>query len=217
MNVGQLEAIARRVESPASDLLAFLDRGLDLERRKPGRWLVWSALGAELSAFLWLPLGVAVSWAVALPPALLVAGVLALDVAGSASGHRDQRSRPVAAALGMAMVLSILLAAFLALLLLLIMAQGAMSGKGILPFLILILIFTFAVYAEVGLPLFLALTLVLILDMGVLMDSGPVANLAIPLLMAMGPIVVLFYTISRSPRHTLLQLPGSGKHPGQID
>ena len=82
---------------------------------------------------------------------------------------------------------------------------------------LLILIFTFAVYAEVGLPLFLALTLVPILDMGVLMDSGPAANLAIPLLMAMGPIVVLFYTISWSPRHSLLQLPGSGKHPGQID
>ena len=86
-----------------------------------------------------------------------------------------------------------------------------------LALLLLILIFTFAVYAEVGLPLFLALTLMPILDMGVLMDSGPAANLAIPLLMAMGPIVVLFYTISWSPRHSLLQLPGSGKHPGQID
>jgi hypothetical protein len=116
----------------------------------------------------------------------------------------------------MAMVLSIVLVAFLTLLLLLILAQGAMSGKGILPFLLLIFVLVFAVYVEVGLPLFLVLILILILDMGVLMDSGPVVYLVIPLLMSVAPVVVLFYTISRSPRHGLLRLAGSGRHPRPI-
>ena len=97
------------------------------------------------------------------------------------------------------MTLNALLTGFLTLILFLVLAQGALSGKGILPFLVTPFILSLAMIMKVGGPLFLALTLVMILAIGVLMDAGPVAFLAVPLVLSVAVGVVLFKAIKPGP------------------
>jgi hypothetical protein len=119
----------------------------------------------------------------------------------------------VGAALGLATVIDFAMVAFLTFVLLLVLSQGAIAGKGFLPFLIVPMIMAFAVSLDVGLPLFLALALVLIMGMGVLMDSGPVAFLAVPLVMAIGAGVTLFQAISPETSRGVRRLPGDYRRP----
>ena len=84
----------------------------------------------------------------------------------------------------------------LTLVLFLVLIQGALAGKGLLPFFLVPGILIFALYMNPGLVLYLTLTLVLILATGVLMDAGPVAFLAVPLVLSLGVVVVLFHELS---------------------
>ncbi len=178
--------------------LRALNRDIAPPDQPVGRVLTRVALAVEAGAFLWLSIGLTVQWAISLPPALLVAGILAIELAHAQRSGGD-RPRALGAALVASVVLGALLTAFLALLLLLVLVQGSLAGNGILPLLIMPFILGVAIYMRTSLPLLLVLMLVLLLDLGVLMDTGPVAFLAVPLVAAVGVVVVLFQTVSLSP------------------
>ena len=65
-----------------------------------------------------------------------------------------------------------------------------------LPLLGTPLLLVFAVVLDVGLVLFMVLSLSLIMAVGVLMEEGPVAQLAVPLVLSMGVSVILFQALS---------------------
>ena len=177
----------------------MLDRGLQLDERRPGPRLVGSALAVEIGLFLWLPRGIPGLSSFALPAALAVTGVLVLEIASWTRGRRGDRPWPAALSLGLALTIGAVLAALLVFLLLVALLQGTLEGKGLLGFYVALLVLAFALHVGTSLPLFLALTLVVILDLGVLMDAGPVAILAVPLIACVAVSVVLFYAISPGP------------------
>ena len=212
----QLAIVANRARARTATLLLLLDRGLVPDGRSPGRLPMWSALGVEVGILLWLSVGVAVQWAITVPLALAVAGVLALEMRRGIRGP-DRRPWPLALALGLSLAINIVMTAFLAFVLFLVVVQGALAGKGILPIIIVPLLVGFAAYLKVGLPLLLALTLVMILDLGVLMESGPVAFLAVPLVISIGVTAVLFQALSPGSSRGLHRLPGDKAGPRGVD
>ena len=122
-------------------MLERFDRALELrtgrvatgQRRGPSRWTVVASLAVLALLFLWLAVGIAVPWQLAVSLALVVAAILGASVAmgGYAVGRRPWQ---LGLALGVALVLALLLAAFLTLVLFLVLIQGALAGKGLLPF-----------------------------------------------------------------------------------
>ena len=171
------------------------------------RWLVSGALVLEAGLFLWTGLWLGVPWPVVASGALVVSAVLVLEMAFVVRPVKMRRGWPVAALLVAALVVDLALASFLALVLFIILAQGSLAGKGILPFFVVPLVLAFAIQIEVGLSLFLALTLVLILGTGVLMDSGPIGGLAVPLVLSIGVAVIIFQALSPEPRRVLRWMP----------
>ena len=208
-------ALATVLKAGGSQMLLLLDRGLQLDKRRPGPWLVGSALALEACLLLWLPRGIAVSWSVALPAALAVTGVLVIEIASRTRGRRRHRPWPAAVALGLALMIGAVLTAFLIFLLLVALLQGTLEGKSLLAFYVVPLVLLFALYIEASLPLFLALTLVMVLDLGVLMDAGPVAILAVPLIACLAVSVVLFYAISPGPGRAFEYLLAGPAYPGR--
>jgi hypothetical protein len=101
------------------------------------------------------------------------------------------------------LLVSAALVASLLFLLLVALLQGPVAGGGILAFYLVLTVLVFAIYIGASLPLFLALTLVLILDLGVLMDSGFLAIVAVPLVACMAVAVVLFHAITPGKRRRL--------------
>ena len=174
--------------------------------RGPGRWATAMALAAEIALFLSLVPAVSVPWPAALTLALVVAAILAVILAKD--DRRGRRLWPVSAALISALVLDVVVAAFLVMFLFLLMAQGALTGKGIIPFLVLPLVLAFAVLLDVGLPLFLALLLVMTFAAGVLMCTGPLPQLVVPMVLLVGVGVVLFQSLSPGPGRLLRRFPG---------
>lgn len=211
--MGQL-GFAMGAPARSAAWLRALDRDIAPPDQPVGRVLTRVALAVETAAFLWLSLGLTVQWAISLPPALLVAGILTVELAHARRSGSD-RPRVLTAALVASLALGTLLAAFLALLLLLVLVQGSLAGNGILPLLIMPFILGVAIYMRTALPLLLVLMLVLLLDLGVLMDTGPVAFLAVPLVAAIGAVVVLFQTVSLSPDSVVMDrvMAGSGRVP----
>ncbi len=206
-------ALASGLKSGAGRLLLLLDRGLRLDERRPGPRLVGPALALEIGLLLWLPRGIGVPWSFALPAALAVTGVLVLEIASWGRGRRGDRPWPAVLALGLALTIGAVLAAFLVFLLLVALLQGTLEGKGLLGFYIALLVLVFALHIDTSLPLFLALTLVVVLDLGVLMDAGPVAILAVPLVACLAVSVVLFHAISPGPGRAFEHLLGSPPYP----
>ena len=174
--------------------------------RGPSQWTVALALAVEIGLFLWLAIALTVPWQVVLPPATIVA--VALGAIAVRGRSRSRRPWPVAAALGLGLVLDVLLGAFLALILFLIIMQGALAGKGITPLLVAPLIMALAIFLDVGLPLIMVLAFVLVMALGVLMDSGPVAFLAVPFVLSIGVAAVLFQAISPDRGVRMSGLPG---------
>ena len=165
------------------------------------------ALAVEIGLFLWVAIALTVPWQVVLPPATIVA--VALGVVIPIRGRpTSRRPWPVAAALGLGLVLDVLLGAFLALILFLIIMQGVLAGKGITPLLVAPLIMALAIFLDVGLPLIMVLAFVLVMALGVLMDSGPVAFLAVPFVLSIGVAAVLFQAISPDRGVRMSGLPG---------
>ena len=134
-------------------------------------------------------------------PAVLAAGALAAEVM-HIRRREERRSRPLSAAILLALLIDTVYIAILSLIVFLILAQGAMAGRGMLPLLGTPLLLVFAVVLDVGLVLFMVLSLSLIMAVGVLMEEGPVAELAVPLVLSMGVSVILFQALSpgRKPR-----------------
>lgn len=198
--VARLAAAASGARAGAGNLLLYLDRGLALDYRRPGHLLVSSALAVETSILLWLPTTIDIPWPLILPPAAAVTVVLMLEAAFWARGRHGDAPWPMAVALGLALLVSAILVAFLTFILLLALFQGSVAGGGILPFYLVLLLLAFAVYIGASLPLFLALTLVLMLDLGVLMDSGFLAIVAVPLVSCIAAAVVLFHAVSPGRR-----------------
>jgi hypothetical protein len=212
--MGQL-SFAMGASARSAAWLRALDRDIAPPDQPVGRVLTRVALAVETVAFLWLAIGLTVQWAIALPPAIGVAGVLTLELAYARRSTGGDRPRVLVAALVVSLVLGALLAALLALLLLLVLVQGSLAGNGILPLLITPFILGVAIYMRTSLPLFMVLTLVLLMDVGVLMDTGPVAYLAAPLVASVGVVVVLFQTVSLSPDSVVMDrvMAGSGRVP----
>ena len=211
--MGQLE-FAMSAPARSAAWLRALDRDIAPPDHPVGRVLTRVALAVETVAFLWLSIGLTVQWAISLPPALLVAGVLTVELAHARRNAGDDRPRVMVAALVVLLALGALLAAFLALLLMLVLVQGSLAGNGILPLLIMPFILGVAIYMRTALPLLLVLMLVLLLDLGVLMDTGPIAFLAVPLVAAVGVVVVLFQTVSLSPDSVVMDRVMAG--PGRV-
>lgn len=212
--MGQL-GFAMGAPARSAAWLRALDRDIAPPDHPVGRVLTRAALAVETGAFLWLAIGLTVQWTIALPPALLVAGILTVELAHARRSASSDRPRVLAAALVVSLVLGALLAAFLSLLLLLVLVQGSLAGNGILPLLIMPFILGVAIYMRTALPLLLVLMLVLLLDLGVLMDTGPVVYLAAPLVASVGVVVVLFQTVSLSPDSVVMDrvMAGSGLVP----
>ena len=104
----------------------------------------------------------------------------------------------------------------LVLILFVVLVQGALAGRGILPFLVAPLLLAFSVHVNAGLPLTLTLAFVLILATGVLMDAGPVAFLAVPLVVSVGVAVILLRAVSPSRGRVLPRLPGDASRQGGV-
>ena len=210
--MGQL-GLAMGVPARSAALLRALDKGIVPPDQPVGRGLLLATLAVETVMFLWLSFGLTVQWAIVLPPVLLVAATLSVELARNRRGAHGDRPRLLVAALTVILVLDALLVAFLALLLLLVLVQGSLAGNGILPLLIMPFILGVAIYMRTALPLLLVLMLVLLLDLGVLMDTGPIVFLAAPLVAAVGVVVVLFQTVSFGPSSVVMDrvMAGAGR------
>ena len=206
--MAELPAPLRRVVKALRWMLDMsAGRGWKGPGRSPARWVVALSPVVEAALFLWIAAAVSIPWPPAVALSLAVAGVLAAALYKGPDASRGRWPWPVAVGLGVAMTLNMLLAAFLLLLLFLTLAQEALGGKGILPFMLVPLILLFAIYLDVGLVLFLTLALLMILAAGVLMDAGPVAFLAVPLVLSVGVAVILFRAISPGGGAGIKRLP----------
>jgi len=192
-------------------LLRAIDKGIVPPDQPVGRGLLLTVLAVETVIFLWLSFGLTVQWAISLPPALLVATTLSVELARTRRGARGDRPRLLVVALKVTLMLDALLSAFLAMLLLLV--QGSLAGNGILPMLVMPFILGVAIYMRTALPLLLVPMLVLLLDLDVLMDTGPIVFLAAPLVAAIGVVVVLFRTVSFGPSSVVMDrvMAGAGR------
>ena len=161
------------------------------------------ALAIESAAFLWVAASTPFPWPLAIGLSLSVAAALVVAVVSGPDVARRRWPTPAKLAIGMALALDVLLSAFLALLIFLIIADGALAGKGLGPLVVPPLVLAIALYANVGLVLLLTLALVLILATGLLMESGPIALLVVPLVLAAGVAVILFEAISPTPSKEL--------------
>ena len=192
-------------------LLRAIDKGIVPPDQPVGRGLLLTVLAVETVIFLWLSFGLTVQWAISLPPALLVATTLSVELARTRRGARGDRPRLLVVALKVTLMLDALLSAFLAMLLLLV--QGSLAGNGILPMQVMPFILGVAIYMRTALPLLLVPMLVLLLDLDVLMDTGPIVFLAAPLVAAIGVVVVLFRTVSFGPSSVVMDrvMAGAGR------
>ena len=167
-------------------------------------------LALEVGLFLWLAEAFSVPLPAAVTLALTVTAALVAVLVSGSKGAR--RPWPATVALVTAAVLSAVMAAFMIMALFLVFMQGALAGKGILPFLAVIIVLAFALFLDTGLPLFLALLLVLTFALGVLMGPGPLPLLSVPMVLSVGVGVgvVLFQAISPGQGRVLRRLPGEG-------
>lgn len=177
------------------------DLGVGPRAADADRWGVAAALSVQVGVFLWTAAAMQVPLGVAGIPAFLAAGALAAEVIYILR-HEERRNRLLSAAILLALLIDAVYIAILSLIVFLILAQGAMAGRGMLPLLGTPLLLVFAVVLDVGLVLFMVLALSLIMAVGVLMEEGPVAQLAVPLVLSMGVSVILFQGLSpgRGPR-----------------
>ena len=169
----------------------------------PTQSAVSVSLVVESGAFVWLAVSAPFPWPLAIGLALSVGAVLAVALTAGPDAARRQWPRRTKLAIGLALGLDVLLSAFLGLLIILILADEAITGKGLAPLLITPLVIAVALYANVGVVLLLTLSLLLILATGVLIETGPIAFLAIPLVLSAGVAVILFEAISPTPSKEL--------------
>ena len=120
------------------------DLGVGPRATGGARWGVAAALSAQVGVFMWTAAAMPVPLGVAGIPAVLAAGALAAEVM-HIRRREERRSRPLSAAILLALLIDTVYIAILSLIVFLILVQVAMAGRGMLPLLGTPLLLVFAV------------------------------------------------------------------------